>query len=216
MAKYEVPFGATSYIARIFISDNSVATGAGLTGLAFDSPGLQWTWAVVGDTTVSTITPVTSTMGVHDDGSFVEMDDILMPGVYEIGIPDTVIDGVTGSLFMMLFGADNMVPCPLEVEIVSEDNRGFSGLKKNRSFSNLPFIMLDESTKLPLAGLTVLVQRLLDGGTFSAGGLTGIADRGNGVYTVNGVSSDTNATYVSFRATATGADPTIFTIITVP
>ena len=90
------------------------------------------------------------------------------------------------------------------------------GLKKNTAFTAMPFVMRDSTTKLPMAGLTVSVSRLLDGGSFGVGGLTGITDKGSGVYTVSGIASDTNGTYITFIATAAGADPTIFTVITLP
>lgn len=91
-----------------------------------------------------------------------------------------------------------------------------NGLTKNAAFTALPFVMTANTTHLPLAGLTVTVTRLIDGGSFGSGSLGSITDKGNGTYVVSGAASDTNGTYITFLATATGADATIFTIITVP
>lgn len=96
------------------------------------------------------------------------------------------------------------------------DNVG-SGLKKNQAFTAMPFVMRDAATKLPATGFTVSVKRMIDaGGSFATGGLNTVVDAGDGGYTVNGIAGDANGKYITFLATATGADPTLFTVITVP
>ena len=80
----------------------------------------------------------------------------------------------------------------------------------------LPFVMLDSNTHLPVAGKTVTVERLIDSGAWATTGLSNIQDKGNGLYTVDGTAAVSNGTFVSFRATATGCDPSLFTIVTIP
>ncbi len=90
-----------------------------------------------------------------------------------------------------------------------------NGLTKNAAFTALPFIMRDEITRLPTAGFTVSIQRKIGSGAFAAGTLSAVTDAGSGVYTVDGLAADSNGNYITFLAIATGADDTIFTIITV-
>ncbi len=90
------------------------------------------------------------------------------------------------------------------------------GLKRNAAFTALPFVMLDTNGD-PAAGLTVTVTRMLDDdGSFTAGGLNNVVDAGSGGYTVDGIAGDIDGIFVTFLATATGARPTLFTLITLP
>lgn len=216
MAKQQITKGATSVTMHLFIQDAGVVTGEGLTGLAYNTAGLSWFYHRQGAGSPTSVTLATASVGTYSSGGFVEISTANMPGFYEIGIPNAALATGASHVSMILRGATDMVPVPLEIELISEDNRAFSGLKKNRAFTALPFVMFDSTNRLPMAGLTVTVTRLIDDGSFSAGTLSGIEDKGNGVYAIDGAAADSNGDYVTFRATATGADPSIWTIITVP
>jgi hypothetical protein len=218
VAKIPVVKNKTSKLAQIFVQDTSVVTGAGLPGLVYNSVGLTWYYYVEGQGSSVQVSLQNMTLGTWVSGGFKEVDATNMPGWYQIGIPNAALALIAGgeTVAMHIQGAVNMAPIPLELELVVEDDQTYSGLKKNHAFTAMPFTMTSTSTKLPVAGLTVTVQRKLDSGSFAVGGLTNITDATNGVYTVDGVASDSDGLYITFLATATGADPTIFTVITVP
>ncbi len=113
--------GSTDVTVYIFIKDSSVTTGAGLTGLVFDSSGLVASQvrplvARVG------ITLVTQTVaGAHSAGGFVEVDATNMPGVYRLDLPDTVSATGVNSVVVMLKGAANMAPVFIEIQLTTFD-----------------------------------------------------------------------------------------------
>lgn len=84
------------------------------------------------------------------------------------------------------------------------------GPQKNAAFSNIMFLMVDETDHFtPETGLTVTGQRSLDGAAFAA--VTGsIAEVGNGIYQFDAVAADMNADVVLFRFSSTGAADTFF------
>lgn len=106
----------TSKRARIFIQDATSTTGAGLTGLVYNSAGLVWYYLREGDNAPIQVTLSSATLGAYTSGGFKEVSSTLFPGVYEIGIPDAALSA-GASVQMMLFGATNMVPKPIEIEL---------------------------------------------------------------------------------------------------
>jgi hypothetical protein len=81
---------------------------------------------------------------------------------------------------------------------------------------DLPFAMFDSTTKNFATGLTVAVQRSIDEGTYA--NISGtVAEIGNGTYVVRASAADMNGSEsVVFRATATGADESQFTVLLTP
>lgn len=124
MSKLKIKEGTTSKLVRVFIQDSSSTTGAGLTGLVYNSSGLSAYYLPEGDATAVAITLATMTAGTWATGGFKEVDATNMPGVYEIGLPDAVIDATSeGSTLVMLKGATNMAPVLLEIELDKIDYR---------------------------------------------------------------------------------------------
>jgi hypothetical protein len=120
MAKQEVKRAITSKLVRVFIQDSSQTDGRGLTGLLFNSAGLAAYYIKEGQSAPTAITLVTMTVGTWVSGGFKEVDPTNMPGFYELGLPDAMLS--TGnSVAAMLRGAANMVPVPLEIELVAYD-----------------------------------------------------------------------------------------------
>lgn len=102
---------------QVFVMDSSSSTGAGLTGLAYDTSNLQLYYARVGGVSTQ-ISLVTQTVtGAHVDGGFVEIDDTNMPGFYRLDIPDACVATGAESVSFMLMGATNMAPVPFEIDI---------------------------------------------------------------------------------------------------
>jgi hypothetical protein len=124
MSKLKIKESTTSKLVRVFIQDSSSTTGAGLTGLVYNSSGLTAHYLPEGDATATAITLATMTVGTWTTGGFKEVDSTNMPGVYEIGLPDAVIDATSeGSTLVMLKGATNMAPVLLEIELDKIDYR---------------------------------------------------------------------------------------------
>jgi hypothetical protein len=128
--KLKIKEGTTSKLVHIFIQDATSTTGAGLTGLVYNSAGLTAYYLPEGDASATSITLATMTVGTWATGGFKEVDATNMPGVYEIGLPDAVIDNTSeGSVLVMLKGATNMVPVLLEIELDKVDYRNAAWLK---------------------------------------------------------------------------------------
>lgn len=109
--------GATSQIFQIFIQDSSSATGAGLTGLLFNTASLAAYYHRDTDTTATAITLVTMTVGTFTSSGFKEIDATNMPGWYQFCPPNTALASGAASVGFHLKGATNMAPLPIEVDL---------------------------------------------------------------------------------------------------
>lgn len=128
MAKLSRKLGATSQILQVFIQDSSSTTGAGLTGLAFGTSGLTAYYHRDTDTTATSISLVTMTTGTFASGGFTEVNSTHMPGVYQFCPPNAAMATGASSVVVMLMGAPNMAPLPLEIDLLSQvDVESFGG-----------------------------------------------------------------------------------------
>lgn len=75
------------------------------------------------------------------------------------------------------------------------------GLQKNTAFTAFPFVMLNATTGVPMAGLSVTAQRSLDGAAFAACA-NAVTEIASGAYKINLANTDTNANAVILRFTA--------------
>lgn len=205
--KLEIAKGSTSYILSLFISDSSSTTGAGLAGLLFNSAGLTAKYKRQGEAGWSTINLVTATEGTYTSSGFIE-DDIAI-GNYELGLPNAIIALGNGVEWvrLMLNGATNMAPLPLEIQLV--DTIGFD---KNTLFNNFMFPMYNSNGVLT-SGLTVTATRSIDGAAF-AGAANAVVEIGSGAYKINLAASDLNGNNILFEFAAAGARTTSITIVT--
>src|SRR5688572_21190451 len=119
----------TSNIVRVFIGDSASTTGAGLTGLTFNTAGLKISTitnneaaATVYDQAGSTIETI-ATLGTFATPTatkcrFREVDSVNLPGVYEIQIADARFAVANAkSLVGMILGAAGVVPTPFEIQL---------------------------------------------------------------------------------------------------
>lgn len=113
--------GDTSNILQIFIQDSSSSTGAGLTGLVFNSGSLTAYYHRDTDTTATAITLVTMTVGTFTSSGFKEIDATNMPGWYQFCPPDAALAAGAKSVGFHLKGATNMAPLPIEMQLVGID-----------------------------------------------------------------------------------------------
>lgn len=142
--------GDTSNIFQVFIQDSSSTTGAGLTGLVFNSAGLTAYYHRDVDTAATAITLATMTVGTFTSSGFKEIDATNMPGWYQFCPPDAALAATSTpkSVGIHLKGATNMAPLPIEVQLVAVD--------------------LEDTTRLGLTALPAAVPGAA-GGVFIAG-----------------------------------------------
>jgi hypothetical protein len=216
MPKLSLAKDTTSKLLRVFVPNSSVTTGAGLTGLVFNSAGLTAYYLREGAASPVSITLATMTVGTWASGGFKEVDAANMPGVYELGIPNAALATGANSVVGMLKGATNMSPVAFEIELTEGGGaiKIDSPVKRNTALDNFMFLMLD-SSGLAKTGLTVLGQRSLDGASFANCANTP-AEVGYGVYKLNLAAADLNAVSVSLRFTAPGARDSVISILTIP
>jgi len=113
--------GATKQTVDVFIQDSTSTTGAGKTGLAYNSEGLKAYYRKGATGSATEITLATQTVGgAYSSGGFVEIDATNMPGLYRLDVPNAAID-TAGSVSLMLSGATGMAPLPLELQVVAAD-----------------------------------------------------------------------------------------------
>ena len=116
---YILQGGATSKTIEVFIQDSSVTTGAGLTGLAFDTASLVASYVRPGAAR-SAITLATQTAsGAWSSGGFAQIDSTNMPGWYRLDVPDAAIAAGVDHVGIMLKGATNMAPCNVVIDLTA-------------------------------------------------------------------------------------------------
>lgn len=123
MPKLSLLAGTTSKTIKVFIQDNSVTTGAGLTGLVFNTASLTAYYTREGTNGTTVITLVTATQGTWTSSGFIVVDATNMPGLYEIGVPNAAIAAGAKSVVIYLKGATNMAPVVVEIELTVVDNQ---------------------------------------------------------------------------------------------
>jgi hypothetical protein len=101
--------GLTSQSIDVMIYDSSSTTGAGLSGLVYNSSGLKAYYRIgaTGASTAITLATQTAT-GAWSSGGFVEIDATNMKGVYRLDIPNAVA-ATAAMVSIYLYGATNMM-----------------------------------------------------------------------------------------------------------
>lgn len=174
MAKLTLKKAATDVTVYLFIQDSSVTTGAGLTGLTFETASLV-AYYVRPLGSASAITLATQTVtGAHSDGGFVEVDATNMPGVYRLDLPDAVCATGVPSAVVMLKGAANMAPVVLEIQLTDFDlNSNSNSVGAAASVTAGVSLATGEVLDLVVAGSYTLQDVLKITAAVLAGKLTG-------------------------------------------
>lgn len=121
VAKRTMLKGATSRIEYIWVQDSSSAVGAGRTGLAWDSAGLSAYYVRPGGSATVIALATQTVTGAYTAGGFVEISNANMPGLYRFDPPDACWATGVDKVLIELKGATNMVPVPLEYQLVDVD-----------------------------------------------------------------------------------------------
>lgn len=144
-----------------------------------------------------------------------EVSSSNMPGVYKFLLDeDMALDAGDYSQEMVLhITASGMDPVTRHVEIYRRD---VDAPVKGVALSDIPFYMVDSTDHVTAkTGLTVTAQVSKDAGAFASAAGTA-AEIGSGLYQFDATAADMSADVVVFKFTATGADPVLLTIKTVP
>ena len=133
LADYSVAAGALLQCFPVAVSDSSSTTGAGLTGLVYNSASLACSYYRQNQgTSATSITLVTSTLGTHPgatSGGFIAIDGTKQPGEYEFCVPNAALasaGGVNWANFEC-HGATNMAPMRMRVSLLSPNTYGYDG-----------------------------------------------------------------------------------------
>jgi hypothetical protein len=210
VAKISRVVGTTSLICEIFVQDATSTTGAGKTGLLFNTAGLTCFYKRNTANASVSVSLVTATLGTFASGGFKEVDATNMPGVYEFDPPNAALAAGADSVTFFFVGASGMAPLPLEIELTAVNNQdatrfGLSALpngpmmfKKNQALVGFAFVMVNQSG-VAVTGLTVAVTRSIDGGAFANATNTPATEIGTtGVYQINLSAADVNGNSIMF------------------
>lgn len=122
MAKLTLKKAATDVTVYLFAQNSSVTTGAGLTGLTFETASLTAYYVrPLGSAAAITLATLAAVDSAHSDGGFKEVDATNMPGVYRLDLPDAVCATGVPSAVVMLKGAKNLAPVLLEIQLTDFD-----------------------------------------------------------------------------------------------
>lgn len=118
-----IKVGTTSKIIEVWLADSSSTTGAGLTGLAYNTASLSayYSREDQGNVGASAITLATMTKGTWATGGFVEKDATNEPGVYQFSIPDAVIASGAKWAKIQFKGATNLAPKVVHICLTAID-----------------------------------------------------------------------------------------------
>lgn len=128
---YIVKKGTTSRLLALAARDASDGRSP-RTGLSHETPAASAAFVREGEAEVQQIPLVAGRLGVFRPGGFVEVDRDLMPGVYQLGLPDEVLaPGADSALLFLRF--PGTVIDPIEIGLVAydpqdEDRLGMSAI----------------------------------------------------------------------------------------
>jgi hypothetical protein len=167
--KRKLTAGQTSVSLPIFIQDTASTTGGGLSGLTSATSGLVAEYRRRGQSTWTTITLTSKTLGTWTSGGFVA--DGSLGGAYELDLPDAVCASSARWVAVRLRGAANMLPCLIEIELDSFDYQTatqpvnvtqFGGT--NGTFTDgKPTSVLDSSTQTQIDKIEAVVAGTVSG-----------------------------------------------------
>ncbi len=118
--------GSTSVSLPIFVRDTTSTTGAGLAGVTHASSGLVFEYRRAGQSSWTSVTPVSKTLGTYTSGGIVA--DGSLDGAYEIDPPNAAVASGVPFVVIRIRGVANMLPVLIEYEIDAvnyQDSDGF-------------------------------------------------------------------------------------------
>jgi len=112
--------GVTSIVETIFLQDSASTTGAGKTGLAYNTGSLTCYYKRSNGTASVAVTLANiTTLGTFVSGGFKEIDGTNMPGIYEFHPPDAAFASGAKEVVFYFKGASGMVERPIKFRILA-------------------------------------------------------------------------------------------------
>ena len=239
MAKLQRQVGTTSQVVDILALNSSVTTGAGLTGLAYNTASLTCYYHRNTASADVAVTLATMTLGTWATGGFIVVDGTNMPGLYQFGIPNAALASGADSVVIYFTGATNLAPIVLEIELTATSNQdavhgGMSALPNTACTTNASLLTSGTGTaQLTTSSGAVLLQATQTGVTIptvttvtnqltaaaiatgvwqdsTSGDFTTASSIGKSLYTSGVVPGGTNGLFIA----GTNAATTITTALT--
>jgi hypothetical protein len=140
--------GSTSVSLPIFVRDTTSTTGAGLAGVTHASSGLVFEYRRAGQSSWTSVTPVSKTLGTYTSGGIVA--DGSLDGAYEIDPPNAAVASGVPFVVIRIRGVANMLPVLIEYEIdaVNYQDATAFGLSK---FADIETDTQNIQSRLPTA-----------------------------------------------------------------
>ena len=119
MAKLSVGIGSSLRSEYIYILDITSTSGAGKTGIAYNTSGLSGHYVRSAGSATSISFVAQTATAAWVSGGFAEVSSTLMPGIYRVDIPDIVFSSGSDKAIVMIRGASNTVPVTLEYQLTA-------------------------------------------------------------------------------------------------
>jgi len=110
--------GTTSRTIDLKILDSSSTTGAGLSGLVYNSSGLVCSYTREKAARVAITLATQTVTGAYSSGGFVEIDATNFKGLYRLDIPDAALAAGVNFVVLECYGATNMLPVDREIQLI--------------------------------------------------------------------------------------------------
>lgn len=130
--KLLVKKGTTQKLLQLWVPDSASTTGAGKTGLTHSSAGLTAAYYREGAASATAFTLADMTVGTYTSGGFKEVSASLLPGLYQLGLPDAALASGANSVVVQVWGASGMAPVVLEIQLVDFDPNDATSLGLGR------------------------------------------------------------------------------------
>ena len=162
--------GSTSQSIIVFIMDSTSTTGAGKTGLVYNTGSLTCYYVRPGSASAQLSLITQTVTGAWSSGGFVEIDATNLPGYYRLDLADAILASGVNSVAIGLKGATGMVPANIEIQLSTVDLNTpiiYGAFKKNVALSNFTFYLLLSATPTQRAtGITPTCTIRKDGGQY--------------------------------------------------
>ena len=116
---YALKKGTTSKILLVCAFD-AADMRSGKTGLNSGTPDSSAAYIREGETQVRRIPLMEGKLGEHQAGSFVEIDRKLLPGVYQLGVPDEMLASGAETVMLVLKFPGAVIE-PISIHLVAYD-----------------------------------------------------------------------------------------------
>lgn len=120
MAKNSIVAGTTSYITELFFMDTGSIVGAGRTGINSNNISAAYKRNTASSEVSFNCSP--GTLGTYVSANLTEVNNVIMPGLYEFCVPNNALTGNIQSTVFQFTGA-GFAPLLFELEITQVNNQ---------------------------------------------------------------------------------------------